>query len=116
MEALLVDIVCNARYSGGKQRYETGVQTSEDIVFEPRYDVAIVAVFQYGQCVKLLAGEMSMTCLMPEARFDRTYDSDPGKNLLVFKCLQFANRRLLFQRWKSISVSVKVALDLELMT
>lgn len=57
------------------------------VIFKPRYDVAIVAVFQYGERFELLAGERSMTCSMLEAGFDRTYDGDPSKDMLLVKSL-----------------------------
>ncbi len=78
------------------------------MILKPRYDIAFVAVPQYGERLELLAGETSVTCSMLEAGFDRAYHSDPGKDFLIVKCLQFTDGSLLLQRGISVYVPVLV--------
>ncbi len=75
---------------------------------KPRYDIAFVAVPQYGERLELLARETSVTCSMLEAGFDRAYQSDPVKDFFIVKCLQFADSSLLLQCGKSVQVPVRV--------
>ena len=82
--------------------------TREEMILKPGHDVAIVAIFQYGERIELLAGETSMTRSMLKARFDRPYDSDPGKDVLLVKCLQCGDSSMLLQRRKSTTVPISV--------
>lgn len=51
-----------------------------------------------------------MTCSMLKAGLDGTYESDPGKDFLIAKCLQFADSSLLLQCWESIRVPICVCI------
>ena len=78
------------------------------MILKPGHDVAIVAIFQFGERIELLAGESSMTRSMLKARLDRPYDSDPGKDFLLVKRPQYIDSSMLLQRRKSTPVPISV--------
>ena len=82
--------------------------TRQEVILKPSHDVAIVAIFQYGQRIELLAGESSMTGSMLKARLDRPYDSDPRKDFFLVKRLQCGDSSMLLQCWKGTPVPISV--------